>query len=143
MFSQYSVPSIWDEMDRLQREMNRLFDGAHPSRLSPEYPALNVWIGEDSQVITAELPGIQIEDLDINVLGRSLTISGERKPESALEGAETHRQERPFGKFSRSIELPYPVEAGKVQATLEQGVLTINLPRAEADKPRKIAVKSS
>ncbi|NTW08198.1 MAG: Hsp20/alpha crystallin family protein [Anaerolineaceae bacterium] len=143
MFPQYSVPSIWDEMERIQREMNRLFDGAHPSRLSPEYPALNVWIGEDSQVISAELPGIQIDDLDINVLGRTLTISGERKPESALEGAEMHRQERPFGKFSRSIELPYPVEAGKVRARLEKGVLTITLPRAEADKPRKIAVKSS
>lgn len=143
MFSRNSVPSIWDEMERIQREMNRMFDGVHPSQINPEYPALNLWVGSDNQVISAELPGIQIDDLDINVLGQTLTISGERKPESALEGAEMHRQERPFGKFSRSIKLPYPVEAGKVQATLEKGVLTINLPRAEADKPRKIAVKAS
>jgi HSP20 family protein len=94
-------------------------------------------------VVTAELPGINLNDLEINVLGTSLTITGERSTDDLPEDAELHRRERLFGKFSRTIELPYPVEAGKVEATLEKGLLTIHLPRAEADKPKKIKVKTN
>lgn len=143
MYARLPLSSTWDEMDRLQREMNRLFDEVYTSRRPyGGYPALNLWVGEDKQVITAELPGIRLDDLDINVLGNNLTISGEHSADDLPEDAEIHRQERLFGKFSRTIELPYPVEAGKVEAALEKGLLTIHLPRAEADKPKKIAVKS-
>jgi HSP20 family protein len=131
-------------MDRLQREMNRLFDETYPSRRSAGgYPAVNLWVGEDEQIVTAELPGINLDDLEINVLGASLTITGERSADDLPGDAELHRQERLFGRFSRTIELPYPVEPGKVEATLEKGLLTIRLPRAEADKPKKIKVKAS
>jgi HSP20 family protein len=104
---------------------------------------LNLWVGEDDQVVTAELPGFLLKDLEISVLGSSLTISGDRTAEGLPETAENHRQERMFGKFSRTIELPYPVEVNKVEAALEKGLLTIHLPRAEADKPKKIKVKAS
>lgn len=144
MYARFPLSSNWDEMDRLQREMNRLFDEVYPSRRpAGGYPAVNLWVGEDEQVVTAELPGINLDVLEINVLGASLTISGERSADDLPEDAELHRRERLFGKFSRTIELPYPVEAGKVEASLEKGLLTIHLPRAEADKPKKIKVKTN
>jgi HSP20 family protein len=144
MYARFPLSSNWDEMDRLKREMNRLFDGLDPTRRPlGGYPALNLWVGEEDQVVTAELPGVRLDDLEIHVLGSSLSISGERSADDLPEDAETHRQERMFRRFSRSIELPYPVEAGKVEATLEKGLLTIRLPRAEADKPKKIKVKTT
>jgi len=144
MYARFPLSSNWDELDRLQREMNRLFDDVYPARHSAGgYPAVNLWVGEDVQIVTAELPGIGLDDLEINVLGASLTISGERSADDLPEDAEIHRRERLFGKFSRTIELPYPVEAGKVEASLEKGLLTIHLPRAEADKPKKIKVKTN
>jgi HSP20 family protein len=132
-------------MDRLQREMNRLFEDYSPARLrrAPAYPAMNVWANEDGLTITAEVPGVSPEDIDISVVGDTLTLSGERKPDLLKEGARYHRQERGFGSFSRSIQLPFMVNVSKVDATFHNGVLNVSLPRAEEDKPRKIAVKSA
>jgi HSP20 family protein len=94
-------------------------------------------------VVTAELPGVDVKDLDINVVGETLTISGERKPEVVDKDAVYHRQERGFGKFTRMVELPFGVDANKIQAMLENGILKILLPRAEQDRPRKITVKTN
>jgi len=145
MFRRYRQPNLWREMDQLQREMNRLFDLYAPmrTRTAPSYPAVNVWSNEDGLLVTAEVPGIKAEDIDINVVGQTLTLSGERKPEPLEEGAQYHRQERGYGKFSRVIELPFPINVNKVEATFKNGVLTIVLPRAEEDKPKKIKVKSA
>ena len=131
-------------MDRLQREMNRLFNDYQPSRLNaaPSFPAMNIWTNEEGQVITAEIPGVEIEDIEISVTGETLTISGSRKVEELEENSHYHRRERGHGKFKRSLQLPFPVQTDKVEASIEKGVLTISLPRAEEDKPRKIAVKS-
>lgn len=133
------------EMEDLQRQMNRLFDDFFPSRYRParEYPALNIWADENSVLVTAELPGIKGENLDINVLGENLTISGDRPNDEVPQDAQFHRRERSFGKFSRSIQLPYMVDAKKVNATFKDGVLSVMLPRAESDKPKRIAVKSA
>jgi HSP20 family protein len=132
-------------MDRLQREMNRLFDDYYPlrQRRAPSYPALNVWTNEEGLAVTAEVPGVSPEDIDINVVGDTLTLSGERKPDQMDEGARYHRQERGYGSFTRSIQLPFAVDVAKVDATFRNGVLNVMLPRAEEDKPRKIAVKSA
>jgi len=92
-------------------------------------------------VVTAELPGLDVKDLEITVVCETLTISGERKSESLTEDAVYHRQERGIGKFTRMLDLPFTVDANKVHATLDRGVLCILLPRAEQDKPRKISVK--
>ena len=137
------VPDMWDEMDRLQREMNRVFETFDRGRTAPAgFPALNVWMNEDGAVATAELPGVNVKDLEINVVGETLTLSGERKPAEMPKDAVYHRQERGQGKFTRTIDLPFNVDSGKVQATLEKGILRILLPRAEQDKPRKILVKA-
>ena len=87
MYARFPLSSNWDEMDRLQREMNRLFDEFYPSRRPVGgYPAVNLWVGENEQVVTAELPGINLNDLEINVLGTSLTITGERSTDDLARG---------------------------------------------------------
>jgi HSP20 family protein len=112
-------------------------------RSAPSFPALNIWSNEDELIITAEVPGINPEDLDISVVGDNLTLKGERKAEEMDENARYHRQERGYGSFSRTVQLPFPVDIDKVDANFTNGVLEITMPRAEADKPRKIAVKSA
>lgn len=145
MYRRYPVPSSWREVNRLQREMNRLFEDYYPSRVrrAPAFPALNIWTNEDGVNITAEVPGVHPDDIDISVVGDTLTLSGERRPDELKEGARYHRQERGYGNFSRSLQLPYMVDVRKVNATFRDGVLNIELPRAEQDKPRKISVKSA
>lgn len=145
MYRRYRVPFVWREMDRLQREMNRLFDDYAPSRLrrAAGYPAMNVWTNEEGLVITAEVPGVKPDDIDVNVVGDTLTLSGVRKPDELDESSRYHRQERGYGNFSRTIQLPYLVDVGKVEAAFKNGVLNITLPRAEEDKPKKIAVKAA
>ena len=149
MYRRYRVPSMWREMDRLQREMNRLFEDYSPNRVrsAPSYPALNVWSNEDGLLVTAEVPGVSPEDIEVNVIGETLTLSGVRKPDELpdelKEGARYHRQERGYGKFSRTLQLPFPVSVSNIEANFKHGVLSVSLPRAEEDKPRKIAVKSA
>lgn len=141
-------PSVWRvggmtdplrELRRMQGELNRVFSGAGRS-LNPEAPAVNAWVGEADVIVAAELPGVDPAKVEISVVGDTLTISGTRAAEPLKAGESYHRQERDFGRFSRTIQLPFHVEADKVEATYSRGVLKITMPRAEADKPRKIAV---
>jgi HSP20 family protein len=145
MYRRYRYPTPWREVDRLQREMNRLFEDYYPARIrrAPTYPAMNVWSNDEGLFITAEVPGVSNEDIDISVVGDTLTLTGNRKPDEIDENTRYHRQERGYGNFSRSVQLPFPVDVSKVDATFHNGVLSITLPRAEEDKPRKIAVKSA
>jgi HSP20 family protein len=131
-------------MDRLQRDMNRIFTQHSPSRLrtAPSYPAINIWANEDSQFVSAEMPGVHVEDIDISVNGDTLTISGERSSGDIPENAHFLRKERGFGEFSRTIQLPFVVDAEKVEASFKNGVLIITLPQIEAEKPKKISIKN-
>jgi HSP20 family protein len=131
-------------MDQLQREMNHLFDANSRRRVfnSPSYPAINIWTNDEGQFITAEMPGVNPEDLDIDVTGDALSISGKRKQDEASKDARYHRRERSFGPFSRTVQLPFMVDTNKVEASFHNGVLQISLPRAEADKPKKIKILS-
>ena len=138
------IPSMWEEMNRLQREVNRLFEGYDRGWMpTAGFPAINVWLNEEGAVVTAELPGLDVKDLEISVVGTTLTLTGERKPEGLPKDAVVHRQERGVGKFSRTVDLPFSVDSNKVQATLEKGILRILMPRAEQDKPRKISIMSA
>ena len=142
--STWPTGSGWREMERLRREMDSLFTD-YPSRpgwtAAPAYPAMNVWTNEEGAVVTAELPGVAPEDIEISVVNETLTVTGTRQPEE-VEGATYHRRERSQGRFTRSFQLPFRIEGDKVEASFERGVLHIHLPRAEADKPKKIAVKA-
>lgn len=106
------------------------------------FPPLSAWEQDDAYVVEAELPGLDLKDLEIYVTGQNqLTIKGQRAA-SAPDKAVQHRQERHFGKFVRSLTLPGLVDSNKVEARLENGVLTIRLPKHEGAKPRKIEVKA-
>jgi HSP20 family protein len=132
-------------MQQLQNEMNQLFDrwGDNGRRgFAPAFPAVNVWEDSEALFVEAELPGVDAKDLDIHVTGgNQLTVKGERKPAVPDKGV-VHRQERGFGTFTRVLTLPFQVNADKVDAQFDNGVLLIKLPKHEAAKPRKITVKA-
>jgi HSP20 family protein len=141
-----AVPSsLWGHLQDLQGEMNRLFDRWGTSTGlwgAPTFPALNVWEESDQVLVEAELPGLDLKDLEIYVTGgNQLTLKGERKP-LALEKGVWHRRERSFGSFSRTLTLPFPVDPEKVEAKLENGVLLVRLAKHESARPRKIQVKA-
>jgi HSP20 family protein len=132
-------------MQQLQTEMNRLFDrwGDGGQRgPAAEFPAVNVWENADNVYVEAELPGLEAKDLEIHVTGgNQLTLKGERKQQTPPQGV-VHRQERGFGAFTRVLTLPFPVNAEKVDAKFENGVLCLTLAKHEAARPRKIVVKA-
>ena len=134
---------------QLRSDWDRLFDrflddfwgpsvGGAPSDLM-----LDVSETDEEIVVRADVPGIAPKDLDIQVAGDVLTITGKRLEESEGKGARYHHSERRFGSFQRSIGLPIPVEADKVDAVHENGVLTVTLRKAESLRPRKIEVRTS
>jgi len=131
-------------MNQLRDEMDRLFPDVDPRTAAPtfaqSYPPLNMWEDDNYLYVEAELPGLQLDKLDIFIAeGDQLAIRGERLP---LESAATwHRRERGYGKFHRQIVLPFPVDPDKVEARLEQGVLSLKLPKSPKAKPRRIDVK--
>lgn len=127
----------WRDFERV----NRALTGWN-AQTSVEFPAVNVWVAENNAVVTSELPGVEPEDIDISVAGKTLTIRGSRKSEELKEGESFHRRERWHGQFTKTLEMPFSIESGKVEAKFVKGVLNIALPRAEAEKPRKISVKS-
>lgn len=133
------------QLNQLQSEMNRLFDrwGGHfPGNGAPSYPAVNIWEDAEAVHVSAELPGLDLNDLEIYVTGgNQLTLKGQRK-RSVPEKAVFHRQERGFGSFVRVLTLPFAVNSETVDAKLENGVLLVKLAKHESAKPRKIAVQA-
>lgn len=138
------LPERYQEMQQFQKEMNRLFDQSMVTRYGMPScnPLMNVYTSDEHAIVQAELPGVSPDQVEISVIGESLNIRGEGAAAN-MDGEVTyHRQERSCGKFDRSIELPFPVNSDKVEAKMNNGILTIILPRAEEDKPRRIQVRS-
>jgi len=130
------------QMRQLQRDLNSILEHPEAAFRGAGYPALNV-VGDDEKlVVTAEMPGVSPSDIDVSIVHDTLTIKGTRKAEELAEDEIFHRQERTSGTFVRTVALPYAVSSEKVKATYAQGVLKLELPRAESDKPKKISVKS-
>lgn len=128
---------------RIQEEMNRTLGGSEAATVATEYPPLNVWRGEDGIVVAAEMPGVSIDQVEIVVHQNTLTIKGVKDDEADAAGITYHRRERATGSFSRTIALPFNVDAGRVKATAEAGIVSIELPRPESDKPRRIKITSA
>lgn len=124
----------------LQSEINRLFQSYADIR--DAFPAVNMWSNSEEVILKAEIPGVDPKDLNLDVNGDQLVISGERKPDVPAEGIVCHRSEREMGKFIRTFRLPYDVDSSKVTAKCANGILTVTLPRVESAKPRKIAIKA-
>jgi HSP20 family protein len=145
----YYAPATWrgtlGEMDRLRREMGRLL-GSLPGEEQPQaaglLPPVNLWEKPDAYVLTAELPGVKPEEVEISVAGRTLTLAGRRREPEVGESARYHRRERALAGFSRVVALPAEVEADQVTARAASGILTVTLPKAEKAKARRIAVSA-
>ena len=134
------------ELNTLQSEMNRLFNtffdeggdtGAAPRRWAP---AVDLIEREDSLVLKADLPGLSEDDVQVEVRDGVLTISGERKAEHEDKQNGYYRVERSFGRFSRSLQLPEGVDADKIGASFENGVLQVTIPKPEQRQPRRIEI---
>jgi HSP20 family protein len=136
--------ALMNEVNTMQEEFARLFGRVSPfaaSVVAPAGPPLNVWEDEHALYVEADLPGIDPAKLDVTVTeGNQLTVRGERAAPD-IQGATWVRQERPTGEFVREVGLPALVDADKVEAKYESGVLRLTLPKHEAVKPRKIQVK--
>ncbi len=134
--------SIWQEMERMRRDLDRMSDG-FMLRRAPTFPALNVWTNADGVLVTAEIPGVKPDAFDISIVDKTLTLKGARQPDNLGEDVTMHRQERGCGEFNRTLSLPYNINKEQIEATFKNGVLTITLPRAEEDKPKKILVQTA
>ena len=147
----YQMPEVtsWPALDRwstLRGELDNLFEmplwsgfGRQSQLFSAWTPTLDVYQNNDNVVAMIELAGMKKEDIEISLHDGMLTISGERKGESAQDD-KAERSERFIGKFRRSITLPTRIDANKVSANYKDGILTVTLPKAEEAKPKQIQV---
>jgi HSP20 family protein len=127
----------------MRQQLEQMFDDAPYQRASAGvYPLINLTEDKDKYYVRAELPGVKGDELDIQVTGNNLAISGERKIAAEDEDARYHRREREAGTFSRMIGLPGEVDADKVEAHLANGILSIVVSKAEVAKPKQISVSS-
>lgn len=142
----------WDpfrEMAALRNTMDRLFEEPFMQRsILWERPAFEEWSlaldvieDDDKYTVKASLPGVDPDDIEVTLTDNVLTIKGEMKQDEEFEEENYHLRERRFGRFTRSIALPAKVQADKVEAINENGVLTLYLPKAEEVKPKKIAIR--
>lgn len=136
------------EMMSLREAMDRLFED---SFVGPRWMGLDLEAGalamdvyetDNDLVVTASVPGVKPEDVEITVTDDVLHIRGEVKSEEKVEKANYIRQERRFGRFERNLTLPMQVQADKAEAIFENGVLKLTLPKAEAVKPKQIKIKA-
>lgn len=135
------------EMMDLRSEFDRLFEETLSVPRLRWQPTswgmdLDVAESEDSFVVTASLPGIKPEDIDVSLTNNVLTIRGEAKQDETIDEEQYHIRERRYGSFSRTITLPVQVNSDAVDATYENGVLKLEIPKAEEVKPKRISVKS-
>ena len=139
----------FSDLMSLREAMDRLFEESvvRPgSRVLAPYGAselaLDVYETEDEVVVTAALPGVKPEEVEITITGDTLTIRGETKSETKEEKANYLRQERRYGAYSRTIALATPIKADKAEAKFKDGVLTLSIPKAEEAKPKTIKVRT-
>lgn len=144
--------NLLKEMDQLHREIDSLFSGYHQGHLfgpafEPglglrHYPKINLRDDAENIYVEALLPGVEPDKIEMNILGNTLTLAGERLALDDNEERRTwHRRERGTGKFMRTIELPVAIVAEKVKAECRNGLLRVTLPKAAEAKPKKISVK--
>jgi len=134
-------PDPLRELRRMQGEFGRTY--GTQARVSEEFPPLNLWTGEDGAVVTAALPGVEPDSLEITVHQDTLTLKGKRTADAGEGDATYHRRERRHGSFGRTIALPFSVDSDHVEARVEDGILSLMLPRHESERPRRIEISKS
>jgi HSP20 family protein len=135
-----ALPDVRFFEDRIDRVFERALGR---DRQTPWMPAMDVYETDEKLVVTLELPGLSAADVDVQVEDSTLTINGKREFSSEVNEEHYHRIERRYGQFSRAVTLPPQVDAGKVDARFEDGVLTVEIPKNEKAKPKKIEVKAT
>lgn len=137
------------EMISLRDEMNRLFERAFDDMPTRQWPPATSWglavdvvENDEGFAITASVPGVDPDDLEITIADNVLTIKGEFKADETIEEEKYHMRERRYGSFGRSISLPVPVDADGIEASYQNGVLKLTVPKAEEVKPRRIQIQA-
>jgi len=136
----------WDPFREFQREFGRIFESFEPLhnwRVQRPFPAVNLYDAKDRYILTAELPGTTPEGIDLSITGETMTLRGERTRPEGVNDESYRRQERQFGRWSRTVTLPERIDNNGVTAQFAHGILTVTLPKAEEAKPRQIAVKAT
>jgi HSP20 family protein len=136
----------WDPFRDFQREVGRLFESLEPLpswRVVRQFPAINLYDASDRYVLTAQLPGVAPEDVDLSITGETLTMRGERKRPEGVSDESYRRQERQFGRWTRTVTLPDRVDSTQVSATFSEGILTVTVPKAESARPRQITIAAA
>ena len=141
----------WDparELDALQGDLNRAFDAFFGGRTGTGVtrrwiPAMDLVETDDHLVLKADLPGLDRDDVEIEVKDNVLNVSGERKTEHEDSSNGYHRMERSYGRFSRSLSLPQGVDADQVQAEFDKGVLEVRIPKPAERKPHRVQIGAS
>jgi HSP20 family protein len=126
--------------------LDRWFDELRLPEFASEkfiVPAFDVSETDEHIIVKADLPGVDVKDIDISIVGNVLTVKGEKKQEKEEKGESYHRIERSYGRFSRSISLPAEVNPEAVEAVYKDGVLKLTIPKAEKSKPKKIEIKTA
>ena len=137
--------SSFRDLYDVRRDMERIFDtlGGFGAQRNPGvFPATNVSESDESLLIRAELPGVRPDDLEVTVEGNTLTLAGKRDTLAGSEDVSFHRREREWGTFRRSLTIPVRVESDKVEARFVDGILTVELPKAAAARPKQITVQA-
>jgi len=136
----------WAEFERIRRGLDELSQNlVNEGKMhihATVYPPLNMYENKEALIIKAELPGVRVEELDISVEGDTLTLQGKRTTREKEETTSYHRREIESGNFSRAIALPTKIDLDKIAATLNDGILTITLTKAEEVKPRQIRIST-
>lgn len=136
------------EMFNIRRQMNHWFDDAFNPTVQNDaelslwdwHPVVDVYDNDENIVIKAELPGIDKKDINIDVKDGVLTLKGERSYDNEVKKDKYYRRERSFGKFERTFQLPVDVNPEKISADYKDGILKINIPKPEEQKPKQITV---
>ena len=147
------ITNPWEDLDALQREINRTFQTFSsdrgpqqgraaflPGHGARQYPLVNLSEDEGNLYVEALAPGVDPTSLELSVLQGTLTIKGEKPGLAQVTADAYHRNERAAGRFTRTIDLPVQVDAGKVQANYRNGLLLVTMPKSEAAKPKPIPV---
>lgn len=134
------------ELGTVRKEMDRLWErflaeGPFRSRLPEQWePSVDLAETKDKIIVTAELPGLDAKDVSVSLMGDLLTIKGEKKKETEEKDEHTHIIERYYGAFERSFRLPENVQADKIEANFEKGILKVTLPKTEESKKKEISI---
>jgi HSP20 family protein len=136
-------PAVLFGLRDVQDDLNRVFTSALRLRPQPTFLAVSMWVGSEGAVVRAFVPGVSPDRLNVSVEGQTLTLAGERDRET-IEGESMQlRTERMHGRFARTLLLPFRVDPDQAKARLSLGVLMIELPRPEADRPRRIQIAAT